>query len=474
MRTSLLALALTVASASVASSARAQRHSLDDAGPGHRVGRRRPRVAARVRRGRVKLDPLSAAARELEHGPARRPRGAAGRHEDKAGASPPSGWSGSRRTRTWTRSSARSPSRASRSSAPASRPLPTARTRGDGRSGGTSRVEDGRARPAAGQRRRSATRKAVRAPASATTCRRSSSAGAVAARADRRRAGRSSAPERPLPGHQHPRARPREETPRTFTSRRHALAPGALARRALVAGSGRARGRRRRQGLAGHRQPRGPPRRGRRARAAPRRGRGAEDLRQLEARGAVETNGEPSLVPMQGTSLLWAKNTDADLFVDTSSNMTYLLITGRWFRAPSRLGPWTAGALERAPGRLFPDPRGRPCRRGPGVGARHAPGAGVPHRQRRPADRRRRSHASEAGRHLRRRSSSSSRSRGPASVTRSTRRRRSSSSATGTTPARTGSGSRAPAPTVPGPSRPSCPPRSIRYPRAARSITRRS
>ena len=61
----------------------------------------------------------------------------------------------------------------------------------------------------------------------------------------------------------------------------------------------------------------------------------------------IETTGEPELVPLDGTKLLWVRNTDADVFVDTASNQYYVLVSGRWFRAPSREGPWTyVGARE--------------------------------------------------------------------------------------------------------------------------------
>jgi hypothetical protein len=55
----------------------------------------------------------------------------------------------------------------------------------------------------------------------------------------------------------------------------------------------------------------------------------------------IETSGEPALVPVPGTNLLWVRNTNADVFVDAATNETYVLVSGRWFRAPSRAGPWT-------------------------------------------------------------------------------------------------------------------------------------
>jgi hypothetical protein len=55
----------------------------------------------------------------------------------------------------------------------------------------------------------------------------------------------------------------------------------------------------------------------------------------------IETNGAPDLTPVANTNLLWFKNTDADVFIDTATNQHYVLVSGRWFRAPSKDGPWT-------------------------------------------------------------------------------------------------------------------------------------
>jgi len=52
-------------------------------------------------------------------------------------------------------------------------------------------------------------------------------------------------------------------------------------------------------------------------------------------------DGKPIYSPIAGTGLVFAKNTDADLFVDQHSNSYYFLAAGRWFRATSLDGPWT-------------------------------------------------------------------------------------------------------------------------------------
>ncbi|HTN49074.1 MAG TPA: autotransporter, partial [Burkholderiaceae bacterium] len=51
--------------------------------------------------------------------------------------------------------------------------------------------------------------------------------------------------------------------------------------------------------------------------------------------------GQPNLVPVTGTPLLWATNSATDVIVDTTDNAYYVLMAGRWFRAPQITGPWT-------------------------------------------------------------------------------------------------------------------------------------
>ena len=56
--------------------------------------------------------------------------------------------------------------------------------------------------------------------------------------------------------------------------------------------------------------------------------------------------GPPDFQPITGTSLLWATNTTADVLVNTADNRTYVLLSGRWYNAPSLNAP---GATWRAP-----------------------------------------------------------------------------------------------------------------------------
>ena len=63
----------------------------------------------------------------------------------------------------------------------------------------------------------------------------------------------------------------------------------------------------------------------------------------------IETNGPPTWSPITGTELLYATNTKAHVFLELKSQVTYVLISGRWFRARSTDGPW-----EYVPGAQLP------------------------------------------------------------------------------------------------------------------------
>ncbi|RZT32405.1 carbohydrate-binding family V/XII [Cupriavidus agavae] len=63
----------------------------------------------------------------------------------------------------------------------------------------------------------------------------------------------------------------------------------------------------------------------------------------------IITSGEPKMTPVTGVGLLTMSNADHAVFVDPSSNQTYVLISGRWFRAAMLNGPW-----EYVPGNALP------------------------------------------------------------------------------------------------------------------------
>src|SRR5215813_248379 len=61
--------------------------------------------------------------------------------------------------------------------------------------------------------------------------------------------------------------------------------------------------------------------------------------------------GQPSFTPITGTSLQWASNTTADVILDTGGGNYYILVAGRWYRAPALTGagPWTYVASNALP-----------------------------------------------------------------------------------------------------------------------------
>ncbi|MDB4934441.1 MAG: toxin, partial [Labilithrix sp.] len=63
----------------------------------------------------------------------------------------------------------------------------------------------------------------------------------------------------------------------------------------------------------------------------------------------IETRGAPAYDRISGTTLSSVSNTDADVLRDDSTNQTYVLLEGRWYRAPSLGGPWTFVAARDLP-----------------------------------------------------------------------------------------------------------------------------
>jgi hypothetical protein len=60
-------------------------------------------------------------------------------------------------------------------------------------------------------------------------------------------------------------------------------------------------------------------------------------------------DGEPNFVPVNGTHLLYVANTTGNVFQLLNDQQMYVLISGRWFRAPSLNGPWQFVPAARVP-----------------------------------------------------------------------------------------------------------------------------
>ncbi|HET9539823.1 MAG TPA: hypothetical protein VFQ46_04425, partial [Candidatus Limnocylindria bacterium] len=54
----------------------------------------------------------------------------------------------------------------------------------------------------------------------------------------------------------------------------------------------------------------------------------------------IVTEGTPDWVPIDGTMLLYVKNTTGNVFKNLNDQQNYVLVTGRWFHAPELSGPW--------------------------------------------------------------------------------------------------------------------------------------
>jgi hypothetical protein len=63
----------------------------------------------------------------------------------------------------------------------------------------------------------------------------------------------------------------------------------------------------------------------------------------------IWTDGPPKLAPVAGTDLLYIANTDSDVFLRITTQEYYVLLSGRWYVAPRRDGPWTHVPPNRLP-----------------------------------------------------------------------------------------------------------------------------
>jgi len=74
----------------------------------------------------------------------------------------------------------------------------------------------------------------------------------------------------------------------------------------------------------------------------------------------IQTDGTADFTPISGTNLLYVSNTDSDVFMDISSQSLYVLLSGRWYTAPSQNGPWIFVAPNQLPPDFAQIPAGSP------------------------------------------------------------------------------------------------------------------
>ncbi|MCI0150159.1 hypothetical protein KNO81_30205 [Paraburkholderia sediminicola] len=76
----------------------------------------------------------------------------------------------------------------------------------------------------------------------------------------------------------------------------------------------------------------------------------------------ISFDGQPVYSTIPGTALVFAKNTDSDVFVYTPTKTYYYLTAGRWFSSPAPSGPWTY-ATDQLPADFAKIPRDGPASR---------------------------------------------------------------------------------------------------------------
>ncbi len=77
------------------------------------------------------------------------------------------------------------------------------------------------------------------------------------------------------------------------------------------------------------------------------------------AAALIQTQGPPQLEPVEGTQLQFVTNTFDNIFLDTTTNTYYALISGRWFRSPSlQNGPWAYVSAKALPADFARIPEG--------------------------------------------------------------------------------------------------------------------
>lgn len=63
----------------------------------------------------------------------------------------------------------------------------------------------------------------------------------------------------------------------------------------------------------------------------------------------IVTDGAPQWQPIQGTQLLYVTNTTGHLFKEIGDQNSYVLISGRWFKAADMQGPWAFTPADKLP-----------------------------------------------------------------------------------------------------------------------------
>jgi hypothetical protein len=63
----------------------------------------------------------------------------------------------------------------------------------------------------------------------------------------------------------------------------------------------------------------------------------------------IQSNGEADFSPVEGTNLLYVKNSSNDIFMDVNSQQYYVLLSGRWYKSSSLNSKWEYIASNKLP-----------------------------------------------------------------------------------------------------------------------------
>jgi hypothetical protein len=74
----------------------------------------------------------------------------------------------------------------------------------------------------------------------------------------------------------------------------------------------------------------------------------------------IQSNGEANFSPIEGTGLLYVKNSSNDIFMDMSAQQYYVLLSGRWYKASTLKSQWQYIAADKLPPDFAKIPAGSP------------------------------------------------------------------------------------------------------------------
>ena len=74
----------------------------------------------------------------------------------------------------------------------------------------------------------------------------------------------------------------------------------------------------------------------------------------------IQTKGQPQFAPIAKTDLMYASNSENDLFIDIKTQDYYTLLEGRWYKTQSLNGDWTFVAPKELPRDFAKIPRNSP------------------------------------------------------------------------------------------------------------------